>query len=334
MAPSSLDPVVVATEWVRERVPEADLVAGEFRDAGEGTGAVLFQEGKVRTEVLVRRLSDGEGWGVVGAASDMIPLFDVTYDGHGVNGGATVEAAGTLTVTYLADDTREIGVTGPREVRAGEGIELGMGSEQPGTSATVRAVLVVDGVSHLSEVTVGRATDPPKGSSVAVWPATDSVGLARLQRQADAGERPDLLDPQEAAKGFLAEALGGYVRYEIGEFQQGDNTSGEVPYGLGGGASGTVLLRRTGGEGSIWYVTGVTSDDLRIERTRREETHLVADVWSDVDGTLTWTGAPPVEVRSGRTVSIAKPDVPLGDHPVVVRLVHGDRTLAIAAGLG
>ena len=329
--PALTDPVIVATEWLRARVPGADLVAGTLQGSEDGNATVVFHEGEVQTQVFVR--DEGEGWTVVAAASDMIVLTDVTFDGSNVDGRATPEAGGELTITWLVDGED----AGRHEIPAAaarQDVSVGLSLEQRGETATVRATLTVDGVTYLSEVTAANVVDPatPVGSYVSIWPATDSAGLAELQRQADAGERPDLLDPNEVAGRFLEEQ--GIIGFDTRAFQQGDSTSGEVPYGIEGGASGTILLRRTGGEGSVWYVTGATSDDLRIETTRREETHLVADVWSDTDGTLAWTGAPSVEVRSGQIVSIGKPDVPLGNHPVVVRLMDGERTLALAALLG
>lgn len=183
-------------------------------------------------------------------------------------------------------------------------------------------------------------SDPatPTGSRIAVWPAVDSVGLAALQADADAGRRPDLLDPRAVAGGFLGELLPrdeSPTSFAVGRFQQGDANSGEVPYTLAGAAGGTVLVRTTGEPGAIWYVVGATSASLHIVDTRREETHLVADVRSTMNGTLTWSGAPPVRVIGGPDAfSIGRPDTPIGGYPVVVRLVDGGRTLALAATLG
>lgn len=337
IAPSSLDPVVVATQWLQDRFPEVDVVAGELQGSEDGNATVVFREGGVQTEVFVRQLSGREGWAVVAATSDMIPLFDVTYDGRDLQGRATPEAAGRVVIDYVLDGDAQYG--GVRDVAAREDVALGWQTSEAAEVAAVRVVLVVDDVRYLSEVTAGRVVDPAvaTGSYVAVWPATDSAGLAELQRQADDGFRPDLLDPQAVAGAFLAELLPrdeSPTSYTVGDFQQGDTTSGEVPYILSDGASGTILVRTTGEDGAIWFVSGATSDDLEIVEARREETHLVADVRSGATGTLTWTGATPVAVEAGQLVSIGRPDTPLGGYPIVVRLVDGDRTLAIAARLG
>lgn len=326
--------IEAVNEWLTTIL--ADHIDYEPVSAGahvnDDTATVRITDAGIETEVVLR--DEGEGWMVVSASSDMIPLFDVTFDGTALTGRATPEADGQLTVSYLVDGA-PAGEHEMRRVQAREDVVLGYRSEVAGGSASVRAILVTDGVTYLSEVTAERPADPATatGSYVAIWPATDSAGLAELQRQADAGERPDLLEPETVAAAFLREVLGTDQHIGVEQFQQGDTTSGEVPYQLYGEEAGTVLLRRTGGEGSVWYVTGAVSDDLEIRSVRREETHLVADVWSDTDGTLTWTGATPIEVEAGQTVSIGKPDVPLGSHPVVVRLMDGDRTLAIGAQL-
>lgn len=334
--PSLLDPVVVATEWLRARVPGAELAAGTLQDGGDGNASVLFLEGPVQTEVVVRQLSGREGWGVVGASSDMIPLFDVSYDGVNLQGRANAEAAGDVTIDYLLDG--EVVDGGHHSTEAGD-VMLGWQTDEPVEVAAVRVTLTVDGVTYLSEQTAQAVVDPatPVGSYVAIHPATDSAGLAELQRQADTGFRSDLLDPQAVAGAFLAELLPRGetpTSYTVGEFQLGDGMSGEVPYTLSDGSAGVILLRNLGEADSIWFVSGVTSEAVELGEPRREETHLVVDVTSQRAGTLAWTGAPSVEVGAGQVVSIGRPDTPIGSYPVVVRLLDGDRTLAIAARLG
>jgi hypothetical protein len=251
---------------------------------------------------------------------------------------AVAEMDGRMTITYLPAGQAPID-GGNRPVTHTEQNPLGY--EIIGADAvSVRIVLVTtEGVIAIAEMPAQNRRDPATavGSMVAVWPATDSAGLAVLQQDADAGRRPDLLDPQAVAGGFLSELLPRNetpTSFAIGAFQLGDNTSGEVPYSLDGKPVGTVLLRRTGGDRSIWYVTGATSDTLQILTTRREETHLVADVQTTRAGTLTWTTATSIPVQAGQKVSIGRPDTPLGNYPVVVRLMNGKRTLAIAAQLG
>jgi len=116
-------------------------------------------------------------------------------------------------------------------------------------------------------------TAPPTtfgGSSpslAAVWPATTVDGLNALQADADAGRRPDLLNPRAAAGQYLGDRFlalpGERVDFEVLEYRAGDSQSGEVPY-RADGLPGTVLVRRTAGEGSIWFVVGSTSLRLPV----------------------------------------------------------------------
>ena len=338
LAPAAGDPVAAATEWLQARVPQANLVPGRLTsDDGDGNVVVTFR-GAIDTEVSVRHLSGRRGWSVVSAASDMIPLFDVTFDGNNLQGRATPTVDGEIAITYLADGVEDPG--GTHAIAAGEDRGLDFHATEPVEIAGVRVTLTVDGTTYLSEVTAERVVDPAvaTGSYVAIHPATDSAGLAEFQRQADEGFRPDLLDAQAVAGAFLAELLPRGetpTSYTVGEFQRGDTNSGEVPYTLSDGGSGIILLRTTGEEGGIWFVSGAVSDHvLEIVEIRTEETHRVADVRSLSTGTLTWTGATPIEVQAGQTVSISRPDTPLGAYPIVVRLMDGDRTLGIAAELG
>jgi hypothetical protein len=91
-------------------------------------------------------------------------------------------------------------------------------------------------------------TTAPAGlEQPALWPAAD-VAFAT---------------PEEAAEDFVREVLG--VEPTLGEFQQGDARSGEIPVlspGEGGGtaiARGTLLLRQLGPDDG-WFVIGVASD--------------------------------------------------------------------------
>jgi hypothetical protein len=333
---SGLDSAV--TDWLATRLP-AGVRPGQSRTTLSGdTAQVTFSGGDLATTLFLQRLSGRQGWGVVSAASDLVLIDNPTYDGRELVASATAEMDGRMTITYLPAGQAPVD-GGTRQVTHTEANPLGY--QISGADAvTVRVVLVTsEGVTAISEAPAQTRRDPATavGSMVAVWPATDSAGLAVLQQDADAGRRPDLLDPQAVAGGFLSELLPRNetpTSFAIGAFQLGDNTSGEVPYSLDGKPAGTVLLRRTGGDRSIWYVTGATSDTLQILTTRREVTHLVADVQTTRAGMLTWTTAPSVPVQAGQKVSIGRPDTPLGNYPVVVRLMNGKRTLAIAAQLG
>ena len=303
----------------------------------ESHGTVRFTGAGVETEVLLERI--GERWLVLAAASDLVPVFDPAYDGSTFTASVVAEAAGQLTASVRAkdEDGASEGFTGVfgDVVRARQ--EVPIRHEQagePGLGLLVR-LMQDDGTLALGEVWAEERDDPATsdGGLVAVWPATDAEGVQSLQAQADSGERPDLLDPRAVAGSFLTEVLDGSADFGVEPFQQGDATSGEVPYSLADGADGTVLVRRSGGEGSVWYVVGATSSSLELAKVRREETHLVADVRSSMDGTLQWTGATPVGVRGGEIVSIGRPDTPLGAYPVVVRLVDDGATRAVAAEL-
>jgi hypothetical protein len=334
VAPVGEGPVETASRWLADALPEVDLPAGQLQGSEDGNATVLFRSDVVDTELYVRQLSGRPGWVVVGAASDLVLLSDVTFDGVELTGRATPGVDGEIEITYLLDV--RLGAGGDRPAPAREDVMLGYQATDPVAEAAVRVVLRTDGPTGLSYARGERIDDPAvsDGAYVAVWPATDTEGLASLQQQADEGKRPDLLEPEAVAGAFLAELLPrgeSVTSYAVGEFRRGDVTSGEVPYTLSTGGGGTILLRNLGEDGSIWFVAGAVSDDLQLVETRREETHLVADVQSDLAGALTWTGATSIRVSPGQTVSIGRPDTPVGAYPVVVRLLDGDRTLAILA---
>lgn len=336
VAPAPAAPVAAATQWLEQRLPGTQLPEGQLQGSEDGNATVLFRSAAVDTEVFVRQLSGREGWVVVAAASDLVPIFDPVFEDGMFSAEATAEAAGTAEVFYESDETTVPEADEPTQVEPQQGIPLRR--SLPGTSATAWVILrPAEGPIGISQVTAA-AVDPaaPSGEFVSLWPAVDAEGLRQLQRDADGGDRPDLLDPRDVAGRFLGELLPGSETaqgFGLGEFRLGDATSGEVPYALPDGADGTVLLRRSGGEGSIWYVVGAASASLEVRETRREETHLVADVRSSMSGTLTWTGATSIEVRGGETASIGRPDTPTGRFPVVVRLLDGDRTVALVATL-
>lgn len=85
----------------------------------------------------------------------------------------------------------------------------------------------------------------------AIWPAAEVVFEA----------------PEEAAEDFVRKVLG--VEPVLGEFQQGDARSGEIPVyspGEGGGSRvlrGTLLLRRLGADDG-WFIIGAANENAAI----------------------------------------------------------------------
>jgi hypothetical protein len=332
---TGIEPAVTA--WLASRVQAGgDWGTPNVSVHDDGTATVTFTGGRLATELLLRR-QDGS-WSVVSASSDLLLLDDPTYDGHELVASAVAEVDGTLDVTYVVDG--QIVDGGSRRVTRTE--QNGIGHPIEGAhGVTVRLVLKTnEGIAAVVEQPAQVRRDPAAvtGSHVAVWPSVDAEGLASLQQDADGGRRPDLLDPQAVAGGFLGELLPRgetSTTFAVGAFRQGDAESGEVPYTLAGGADGTVLVRRGGGAGSIWYVVGATSASLDVLQVRHEAGTVVADVQSSMDGDLTWTGATSIAVKSGQKVSIGHPGAATdGSYPIVLRLVDGTNTVAIAARLG
>lgn len=172
------------------------------------------------------------------------------------------------------------------------------------------------------------AVDPP-----ALWPATTPEGLAGFQAEADAGRRPDLLDPRAAAGQYLSDrflaAAGAPARFdEVQEFRAGDATSGEVPY-RAGGLPGTVLVRRAGGEGSIWYVVALTHLRLPVEEPAYDGHRLRFVVRPTAAGRLVVTqaenGRPGRELRRG--------DVTAGQAVEVEETIDGPDRLVVQLSL-
>lgn len=136
-------------------------------------------------------------------------------------------------------------------------------------------------------IAAGAFSDRP------VWPATTDEGLARLQAEADAGRRPDLLDPRAVAGGYLSERLldpstrRSVQPFKVNEFLEGDPSSGEVPYESPTGSdAGWVLVRRSGGDGSIWYVVGSNSRSIAVKVAAYDGSELAGEVVSSHSGSL------------------------------------------------
>ena len=165
-----------------------------------------------------------------------------------------------------------------------------------------------------------------------IWPATTDEGLARLQAEADAGRRPDLLDPKASAASYLSErfiddSTGRLVQnFAVGDFAQGDPTSGEVPYqSPPDNAGGTVLVRHRGGDGGIWFVVGAISPGLDVHAAAYDGSDVTGEVAVARPGTLDITisstdSADPVSSKS----RLATPGQPIAlrervaDRPAVV----------------
>jgi hypothetical protein len=219
-----------------------------------------------------------------------------------------------------------------------------LGFQVEGAQAVVvRVVLVTaDGTTAIAEEPARILRDPATatGSYVALFPSTDSVGLATMQEQADNKRRTDLLDPVGVAGNALYELLPRSetsTTYEVGHFRKVDGYHGEVPYTLSDGGAGVVQLRRTADDDKrIWYVTGVTSDALEALAYHHEGRALVIDVRSTVAGTLTLTGGDaPIDVQAGLATHISRPlgrDIQTGA-PVELRLRNDRKTLAVVAEL-
>lgn len=146
------------------------------------------------------------------------------------------------------------------------------------------------------------AAEPP-AELRAIWPATTAAGLEQSQAAAESGERGDLLDPRQVARGYLIDRLGGpgndgdlASRLSIGELHSAsgddvgpgvrpdDEDSGYVTYLLDspqGPYEGYVQVRRLRGEGSIWYVTGSGTPSIGIERVSYDGRELAINAATD-----------------------------------------------------
>lgn len=97
--------------------------------------------------------------------------------------------------------------------------------------------------------TTSPATLAPQEAASVVWP--------------EPGGGTVYGDPIEAAVSMATELVG-FTSPVVGEFQQGDSRSGEVPIRpTRQGPISTVLVRQL--SDGHWYVLGASSDDLRLE---------------------------------------------------------------------
>jgi len=176
-------------------------------------------------------------------------------------------------VTPEMDGALQLGFGGPfeeweepQEVEAGESVPV-----RHVGSGTIRALLrTTDGTIALSEVA-----------------PTDT--------------------PETAARRFLEEELDLIgTAISLAEFQQGDPTSGEIPYHLDdGGFGGTILMRQ--GADRVWFVNGITSGGwtVTVTRDRDELVAVIGDIDADVGLFYRTNGNRPsggLTVRPGRTL--------------------------------
>jgi hypothetical protein len=112
----------------------------------------------------------------------------------------------------------------------------------------------------------------------AIWPGTGQARLEQLRGLANRGQRPDLLDPVETARSYLATGLPSEARAAgaasglvFARFAPTGASTGEVSVHGRRLAPTTVSLRRydgpagqSSGQRAIWYVQGVGSADLAV----------------------------------------------------------------------
>lgn len=127
--------------------------------------------------------------------------------------------------------------------------------------ATLSALLVAcgddggDSTSDGSSTTASTTTSSTTSTTTTVPATTGQV----VWPPADGSVTYD--DPVAAATGFATELVG-FTDPVVGEFQQGDNRSGEVPVrAASNGPVTTVLVRQLGDDGS-WSVLGASTEQI------------------------------------------------------------------------
>jgi hypothetical protein len=241
----------------------------------ETAAEIVFHDGPVFSDVLLRQ--GPAGWYVDSATSDLMQLYP-SYTGTEIGGDITVEADGTLHVSYRSGDGDPVVEEEPAAVErlAMQVIEQAMPGEP---YVIVQAVLDLgDGGFVVAESWVTHpetgAAAPDGGEGVdtyqGVWPAYTGDELAGYEDSVRDGSQPWLSDPAEVALAFLeGQVLPDEVTAQTGTFMQGDAASGEVPFTLSDGARGVVLVRKASAEARTWFVTFATTDggpfDVRTE---------------------------------------------------------------------
>ena len=295
--PALYDPVGAATAYLQDRTG-AVAEGGEVTFETDRAATVLFLDGPVVSEVFLEKA--GNRWFVDGAASDLIPLHQLTYTGRMITAEAVAESDGSVTLRYGAADGNPVveDPVGPVVFRQTIALE----QEMPGEDwVTAGAVLqTADGTFAVSE-SWQRNPDAsavpdtaPEGDDTytGVYPAYTGEELAGYDDAARTDGDTTYATPASTAGAFLGDVLfprgTSDVSYEVGEFRQGDALSGEVEFTLSDGGRGVVVVRKASAEARIWYVV-----------TAFTEPALAVDV--RVEG-----GGVTVEPATGATVEVAE----------------------------
>ena len=140
-------------------------------------------------------------------------------------------------------------------VLAGVAGALALNDDQPvrtsgGTTTTVATTTTTDSTTTTTAPTTTTTTAAPTvDPAIPVWPR-----VASSQR---------FEDPVSAARSFMVDLVG-MVDPVMGQLQQGDSRSGEVPVQpIANGPVTTVLVRQL--EDDTWYVLGAATDDVRLD---------------------------------------------------------------------
>jgi hypothetical protein len=129
-----------------------------------------------------------------------------------------------------------------------------------------KKVDVADGTtSSTTPTTVATTTTTGGPTTTTLVPVDPSMPLFPVPTN---GLRYD--DPVEVAKDFAIELVG-FQAPIVGEFQQGDSRSGEVPIkAKSNGTVTNVLVRQL--EDDHWWVIGATTDDIVLTSPERGDT--------------------------------------------------------------
>jgi hypothetical protein len=191
-----------------------------------------------------------------------------------------------------------------------------------------------------SAPTTPEATAAPTTEAATTTPDVDADEIRPFALWPDVDGTQRFDDPVEAARSFAVELVG-FTDPVLGEFQQGDATSGEVELRASDGGPLTVVLVRQldPAEGS-WWVTASVHDDILVDDPQPQsavddpvqvsgqavafEGTVDVEILADGDteprgeGFVTGSGIPPAGPFSG---SIAF-DAPAGGWGAVVFKTH------------
>lgn len=185
-------------------------------------------------------------------------------------GAAAAAVAVVVGVVALTDDDPQVDTVAPTTTTAGP-----TGSSTTGEETTT---------------TFAPTVDP----SVPVWPRVDT------------SQRFD--DPVSAARSFVVDFVG-MTDPIVGEFQQGDSRSGEVPVQpMANGPTTTVLVRQL--EDDTWFVLGSATDGIRLDSP---------EAFADIDCPVRLTGE---ALAFEGTVQVAIRD-DVSDDPIGTGFVTG-----------